>query len=54
MEESFFKNYTNEIYCRIGTDSLTLKNLQLPKGTVGRGGGKWWFGIGICTLRYME
>ena len=46
---------TNELIYRTETDTQTLKNIQLPKGT---GGGKrgmdWGFGIGICTLRYME
>ena len=26
----------------------------LPKGTGEEGGMVWGFGIGICTLRYME
>ena len=34
--------------------SQTLKNLWLPKGTGWVGGMDWGFGIGICTLRYME
>ena len=30
-------------------------NLRLPKGTGGRGGEIYWgFGIGMCTLWYME
>ena len=42
-------------YMQIETDSQTLKNLWLTKGT-GRGGGAkgLGLGIGICTLRYME
>ena len=40
---------------KIETDSQTLKNLWLPKGTgQGEGGMDWGFGIGICTLRSME
>ena len=35
-----------------GLDSQTLKT-NLPKWTVGRGM-NWRFGIGICTLRYVE
>ena len=31
------KKYINELICRIETDSQTLENLQLPKGT-GDGG----------------
>ena len=45
----------NELICRTETDSPTLKNLWLPKGTGGVGGGMdWGVGTGICTLRYME
>ena len=49
----------NELICRIETDSQTLKNLWLPMGTLVTirgwvGGMNWGFGIGICTLRYME
>ena len=46
------KKDTNEIICRTETDSQTLKNIELPKGT-----GSWehkmdlGFGVGICTLR---
>ena len=47
--ESFFKKDTNELICRIKTDSQTLKtNLWLPKD--GWGGMDWGFGIGIDTL----
>ena len=46
---------TNKLICRTETDSQILKNLWLPKGTRG-GVGEMdcGFGIGICTLRYME
>ena len=41
---------TNELICKTETDSWTLKNLQLLKGTgVGVGGMAWGFEIGICT-----
>ena len=46
---------TNELICRTETDSQTLKTLWLPKGTGEvEGGMDWRFGIGICTLWYME
>ena len=32
------KEDTNELICRIETDSQNLKKLWLPKGTGGRGG----------------
>ena len=49
------KKDTNELIFRTETDSQTLKNLWLPKGTDGGWGRMdWGFGIGICTLRYME
>ena len=60
MGAALKKKDTNELICRTETDSQTLKNLWLPKGTVaregwmGRGGMDWRFGIGICTLRYVE
>ena len=45
---------TNELICRTERDAQTLKiNLWLPEGTSGVGM-YWGFGIGICTLRYME
>ena len=43
---------TNELIYRTETDSQTLKNLWLPRGTAG-GGMDWGFGTGMCTLRYM-
>ena len=46
------KKDTNELICRRETDSQTLKNLRLPKGT-GQGWGAgmdWGFGTGIWTL----
>ena len=47
---------TNELICRTETDSQTSKvTIWLPKRTGGgRADGDWGFGIGICTLRYME
>ena len=49
------KKDTNELIYRKETESQTLKNLWLQKGTGGTGEGMdWGFGIGICTLRYME
>ena len=49
------KKDTNELIHRTKTDSQTLENLQLPKGTDGRWGQDGLgFGTGICTLRYME
>ena len=44
---------TNELVFRTETDSETLKNLRLPKGTGGRGGMDWGFGIGLCALKCM-
>ena len=35
----------NDLLCRIDTDSQTLKNLWLPKETVGVRGLSWGFGI---------
>ena len=50
-----YKNDTNEFICRTGTDSQMLKtNLRLPKKIGGRGGVDWGFGIGICTMWYIE
>ena len=50
-----WKKDTNELICRTETDSQTLKNLWLPKGTGwGRGGMDWGCGIGTCTLRCVE
>ena len=48
---------TNELICGTETDSQTLKNSvtkgdRWGGGTVGGMG--WGFGIGICTLKYME
>ena len=43
------KKDINEVICRTETDSQTLKNLWLAKGT-GREGMDWGFGTGICTL----
>ena len=40
-----FKKDTNEINCRIETDSQTLKNLKLSKGT-SRGEKGWTGGLG--------
>ena len=38
-----------ELICRTETDSQTLKNLKLAKGTgVEVGGVDWGFGVGIC------
>jgi len=49
------KKDTNELICRTKRDSQTLKILWLPKGTgVGVRGTDWGFGIGICTMRYVE
>ena len=50
------KKDTNECVGRTETDSQILKNLWLPKGTLGGGVGRmaWEFGFGIHTLRYME
>ena len=39
------KNDTNELICRTETDSETLKNLWLPKGTGGEGDVDWGFGM---------
>ena len=36
---------TNELMCRMETDSQTLKNLWLPKGT--GGGEEWTEGLGL-------
>ena len=47
---SFKKKDTNELIGRADTDTQTLKNLWLPKGT--GGGGRecgLGFGIGPCT-----
>ena len=38
MESRGEKGDTNELICRIETDSHTLKNLWLPKGSSGAGG----------------
>ena len=48
------KKDANELICRTKTDSQAL-NLWLPKGS-GRwvGGLYWGFGIGMCTMKYME
>ena len=49
------KKDIKELICRTKTDSQTLKNLWLPKGT--GGGGEGWtrdLGIGIGTVWYME
>ena len=49
---AILKKNTNELSCRTETDSQTLKNLWLSKGTgVGECTGG---GIGICTVRHME
>ena len=50
------KKDTNELICRTKTNPQTLKNLCLPKqtGWGGMGGMDCRFGIGICTLKYME
>ena len=50
------KKDTNELMCRTESDSKTLKNLWLSKGTGwGVGGMDWGFGTDdICTMRYME
>ena len=55
MESKKKEGDTNELICRTETDSETLKNLGLPKGT-GWGQGGWYqgFGIGVCPLRYPE
>ena len=48
------KKDTNEFICRTETDLQTLKtNLMVTKGDRW-GGMDWGFGIGMCTLRYME
>ena len=49
------KDDTNELIFRTETDSQTLKNLGLPKGT-GWGVGQmdWGFEIGICTQSYIQ
>ena len=53
--ESKKKKDTSDLICRTETDSLTLKNLWLPKGTgSGMGGMDWGLGVGICILRYIE
>ena len=49
------KNDTNELIYKKETDSQTSKtNLWLQKGMCIGGGMDWGFGIGICTLQYME
>ena len=49
------KKDTSDLICRTETDSLTLKNLWLPKGTgSGMGVMDWGLGVGICILRYIE
>ena len=40
------KKDTNELICRTETDSQTLKNLWLPKGT--GGGGGWTEGLELA------
>ena len=45
-----YKKDTNELICRTETDSQTLKNSWLPKGTCAEGRDGLGFGIGICTL----
>ena len=55
MQNLILKSYTNELIYKTETDSQMSKtNLSLPKGKVCRGGMDWGFGIGMCTLRYME
>ena len=44
------KKDTNELICRIKTDSQTLKNLWLPKGT----GGEWKGWTGGLELAYAD
>ena len=39
------KKDTNELICRTEKDSQTLKNLQLPKGTGDRSGGREGLGV---------
>ena len=47
------KKDTYVLICRTESDSQTLKNLWLPKGTdAGVEGMDWGFGIGICTEVY--
>ena len=49
------KKHTNELICKTEPDSQTLKNLWYQREQVRGGEGKELeFGIGICTLRYME
>ena len=49
------KKDTNEVICRMETDSQNLKTkLWLPKRTGWREMMDQGFGIGICTLWYME
>ena len=49
------KKDTNELIYKTETDSQTFKtNLWLPKGTGCGEGMDWRFGIGMCTLLYIE
>ena len=48
------KRDTNELISRTKTDS-DFEKLMVTKGDrLGVGGMDWGFGMGICTLRYME
>ena len=50
-----FKKSANELIRRTETDSQTLKNLWLPKGIGGVGGGTdWGFWTVTCMVRCME
>ena len=51
--DAYISQVTNELIYGTETDSETLKTLWIPEGR-GEGGMDWGFGIGICTLRYVE
>ena len=48
------KKDRNKLIRRTETNSQTLKNFGLPKGTGFGGRIDWGFGTGICILKYMK